>query len=202
MTSVRGHAPFSPGAIGAPYGDAAWIRRIRESDRVAFEALVRHYADPLCAFIYNNTRDAEVSKELVQDLFLWIWRHRHEWEIRGSLTTYLYRSARNRSISHLRHHRLEQRWHDEMARARGPLGDAARSRATDEDVTMSELSQAIDSAVASLPTRCREVFTLNRQHRLSYREVGETLGISVKTVEVHMGRALAALRQQLADWLP
>ena len=40
-----------------PYADSEWVARIRESDRVAFEALVRHFSDPLCAFIYNNTRD-------------------------------------------------------------------------------------------------------------------------------------------------
>ena len=70
-----------------------------------------------------------------------------------------------------------------------------------EQAGADELSIAIERAIDGLPTRCRQVFTLNREHHLSYREISETLGISVKTVEVHMGRALTALRRQLSDWI-
>src|SRR5689334_23011650 len=100
----------------APYSDSDWVARVRESDRAAFEALVRHYADRLCAFLFTAIDDAEATHELTQDVFLWIWRHRHTWEIRGSLTTYLYRSARNRAVSYARHARLERRWREEMSR--------------------------------------------------------------------------------------
>src|SRR3954452_12466279 len=100
----------------APYRESDWVARIRESDRAAFEALVRHYSDRLCAFIYSNTHDGEATRELVQDLFLWIWRHRHQWDVHTGLTTYLYRSARNRAVSYVRHDRLERRWREEMAR--------------------------------------------------------------------------------------
>ncbi len=191
----------SRAAARAPYGESDWVARIRESDRAAFEALVRHYSDPLCAFIYNNTRDVEATKELTQDLFLWIWRHRHEWDVRGGLTTYLYRSARNRAISYLRHDRLERRWQEEMSRQDDVGIERSHTGASDNDAGVSELSAAIDHAIRALPERCRQVFTLNRRHHLTYRQIAETLGISVKTVEVHMGRALASLRRQLSDWL-
>jgi RNA polymerase sigma-70 factor (ECF subfamily) len=185
----------------APFADAEWVARIRESDHAAFESLVRHYADRLCAFVYHSIRDVEATKELVQDLFLWIWRHRHEWDVRGGLTTYLYRSARNRAVSHVRHAGLERRWQEEMARVGNHEFDRMDPVSPGEDLGAAELSDAIDRALASLPTRCRQVFTLNREHQLSYREIAETLGISVKTVEVHMGRALTALRRQLTDWI-
>jgi RNA polymerase sigma-70 factor (ECF subfamily) len=198
---VRRAEPQSDVAARAPYEELDWIARIRESDHAAFEALVRHYSDHLCAFVYNNTRDVEATKELVQDLFLWIWRHRHEWEIRGELTTYLYRSARNRAVSYMRHARLEQRWQEEMTRSSDAAFERTDPVQSDADASATELAAAIARAVGSLPHRCREVFTLNREHHLSYREIADTLGISVKTVEVHMGRALSALRRQLTDWL-
>lgn len=194
-------APQSLPAARAPLRERDWIARIRESDHAAFELLVRQYSDRLCAFVYTNIRDAEATKELVQDLFLWIWRHRHEWEVRGDLTTYLYRSARNRAVSYMRHARLEQRWREEMVWTGNQTIAHADPVESDANVRATELSAAIDRAVGSLPHRCREVFTLNREHHLSYREIAEALGISVKTVEVHMGRALAALRRQLTDWL-
>ncbi len=195
-------ASTSSSAVRTPYTDGEWVARIRESDRAAFEALVRHFSDRLCSFVYGTTRDAEATKELIQDLFLWIWRHRHEWDVRGCLTTYLYRSARNRAVSYMRHARLERRWREEMARS----GDAEIERVdpsgSDDAATTAELSAAIARAVGALPHRCRQVFTLNREHHLTYREIAETLGISVKTVEVHMGRALTSLRVQLTAWLP
>lgn len=199
-TSSQRSASAAPAAI-APYVESEWVIRIRESDHAAFEALVRHYSDRLCAFVYNSTRDVEATKELVQDLFLWIWRHRHEWDVRGGLTTYLYRSARNRAISYMRHDELERRWQEEMALTGEHEFDRADPIVPSEETGAAELSIAIEHALESLPTRCRQVFTLNREHRLSYREIAETLGISVKTVEVHMGRALTALRRQLTDWI-
>ena len=199
MSSSRAGSRSDATAL-TPYADSEWVARIRESDRAAFEALVRHYSDPLCAFIYNNTRDVEATKELVQDLFLWIWRHRHEWDVRGGLTTYLYRSARNHAVSYVRHDRLERRWQEEMSLAGNLEFERPSAVRPDDDAGTAELSAAIERAVGSLPERCRQVFTLNRQHHLTYREIAETLGISVKTVEVHMGRALAALRRQLTDW--
>src|ERR1700742_4850762 len=102
MTTARA-ASQTPSTLRVPYTDVEWIARIRESDHGAFEALVRHYSDRLCAFTYETTRDVEVTKELVQDLFLWVWRHRAHWDVRGGLTPYLYRSARNRAVSFLRH---------------------------------------------------------------------------------------------------
>ena len=65
-----------------------------------------------------------------------------------------------------------------------------------------ELRKAITAAVAELPPACREVFMLSRTQGLRYAEIAETLGISVKTVESQMGKALRHMRTRLAQWLP
>ena len=183
----------------SPYPEGEWIARIREGDRTAFEALVRHYGDRLCAFTYNILGDADATQELVQDLFLWIWRNRHAWEIRGALTTYLYRSARNRAISHARHERLAQRWAEHSSSLDVALPAARNADHVSEE---KDLRAALARALETLPDRCHQVFILNRAHGLSYAQISETLGISIKTVEIHMSRALSLLRVQLADWLP
>ncbi len=189
---------FANPANSANSTDADWIARIRAGDREAFEALVRHYADRLCGFVYNHIGDADATQELVQDLFLWIWRNRHQWEIRGALTTYLYRAARNRAISHIRHHRLERRWRDQATRQVQSVTD---SRSTEHASAEQDLRSGLARALEILPDRCRQVFLLSRAHGLSNAEIGETLEISPKTVEIHMSRALAILRTELADWL-
>ena len=65
-----------------------------------------------------------------------------------------------------------------------------------------EIEAAVRAAVASLPERCREVFELSRGQGLKYAEIAGAMGISVKTVEAQMGKALRTLRERLAAWLP
>jgi RNA polymerase sigma-70 factor (ECF subfamily) len=178
--------------------DRAWIARVRASDAVAFESMFRVYGEALCAFVSGYVRSRDEAQELVQDLFLWIWEHRYEWEVPGSLRNYLFKSARNRAISWLRHRQIEQSFRARALHA----PDAPQSAAgrTDQRLVAGELALAIDRAIAQLPERCQEVFRLNRQQGLSYAEIAALLDLSVKTVEVHMGRALATLREHLAEW--
>jgi RNA polymerase sigma-70 factor (ECF subfamily) len=184
----------------APYSDAEWVSLVREGDVPAFKALVLRYSDKLCAYVYNHLGDAETTRELVQDLFLWIWRHRHEWEIHTGLTSYLYRSARNRAISRLRHERVERSWQERVGGEATPMM-SGRPRQADEALNATDLRLALARAVDGLPDRCRQVFLLSRAHGMTYGQIAETLGIAPKTVEIHIGRALAELRLKLGDWL-
>jgi RNA polymerase sigma-70 factor (ECF subfamily) len=180
--------------------DRLWVERIRTGDAPAFEAMFRAYKNDLGAFLQRFLRSREAAEEVIQDLFLRIWEQRHEWEVAVPLNIYLFRAARNRAISYLRHQRVETRFRERVSGAAdGGVRPPSPSWA-DERARVSELEDAIERAVNELPERCREVFRLNRYHHLSYVEVAEVMGISVKTVEVQMGRALTALREQLASW--
>jgi RNA polymerase sigma-70 factor (ECF subfamily) len=103
----------------------------------------------------------------------------------------------------VRSFRRSQRVHrlaHELLQREGKLTDAHRSPGRSDDaIAHHEALTAIRAAIAELPDRTREVFLLNRDAGLSYREVAMRLGITVKTVEFHMGRALAGLRERLAD---
>jgi RNA polymerase sigma-70 factor (ECF subfamily) len=65
-----------------------------------------------------------------------------------------------------------------------------------------EIENRVQQAIESLPDQCRAVFKLSRFDQLKYQEIADKLGLSIKTVEAHMGRALRQLRQDLADYLP
>jgi len=179
--------------------ERAWVVAVRTGDAGAFEEMFTAYAARLAGFVWTYLSSEDECEEIVQDLFLWIWEHRFEWEVPGSLRTYLFRSAANRALSRLRHRRVERRFLERSPPEQPLIGSASSSRA-DHETAERELSSAIDETVAKLPERCRTVFILNRQQHLSYAEIAELLGISPRTVEVHMGRALAELRKQLTDW--
>jgi RNA polymerase sigma-70 factor (ECF subfamily) len=180
--------------------DAALVARVQTGDIAAFETLFRIHSEGLCAHACRYLQSREEARDVVQDLFLWIWDHRYEWRVEGSLQAYLYRSTHNRSFGRLRHRRLEQRFRDAQMRAVESTSAAVAPDHADAAAHLSDLAQAVERVMADLPERCREVFALNRQHHLTYPQIAEVFDISVKTVEAHMGRALKVLRAKLTDW--
>jgi RNA polymerase sigma-70 factor (ECF subfamily) len=169
--------------------------RIRQGDHSAFDALFRSSYAQLVGVTQSIVRDADVAEEIVQDVLLELWRRREDIVVEDSLRAYLFRSTRNRALNHLRHLAVEKRGEPY---ARGELATSPRS---DARIAAGEIETALRQAVTQLPDRCREVFELSRLHGLKYSEIAQTLGISIKTVEAQMGKALRALREQLAPWL-
>ncbi len=168
------------------------IAAIRNGDVTAFETVFRTYYRRLCAVVYAFVDSAETAEEIVQDLFLKIWRQHESLQITDNLQAYLYQAARNASLNHLKHRRIESRWSERVRAEDPPVAPGA-----DDELAESELSRAIDAGIAALPERCRLVFTMSRRQGLSYAEIADVLGISVKTVEAQMGRALKSLRERL-----
>ena len=182
--------------------DRAWIEDTRAGNYSAFDKMFLAYADPLIAYVYGLLKSREDAQEIVQDLFLWIWEHRSRWEVPGQLRTYLYRSARNRAISKIRHRRVESffQLRSETQSKGIPIASTSVSPEGPDRVDAAELSVAVNRALAELPERARQVFLLVRQHHMTYAETAVVMQISPKTVENHMARAFAGLRRSLKDW--
>jgi RNA polymerase sigma-70 factor (ECF subfamily) len=138
----------------------------------------------------------------VQELFLKLWKYRTKWIlVRHSVKAYLFSALRNSIASHRRAQRARLRRGDTVEASDELLASLPSSESADDRVNEVELLRMLEAAVASLPPRCRETFTLVRVHGLSYSDAADVLGVSVKAVEMNMVRALAALRIELADWI-
>jgi RNA polymerase sigma-70 factor (ECF subfamily) len=186
-----------PTAEGAAR-DRLLLARIREGDTAAFDELFCAYRDSLGAFVLQIVRSREAAEEIVHDLFLRIWDGRDLWDFEGVFRAYLFRAARNRAISYLRHERADLRLRDRLTREQNARVPMSLESAADLMIEAGDLAGAIERAVARLPRRCQEVFRLSRHHGLSHAEVGKVMGIAPKTVEVQLRRALIALRAELA----
>lgn len=176
--------------------DSAILDRLRRGDEGAFESLFRTWYPELVGVAERMLGDRSAGEEVVQDVLLQLWQKRDSLSIRTSIRAYLYRSVRNRSLNELRHERVARMKEPHLA-ADGTAQPAAPAR-----VIEAEMLAALHRAMAELPPRCREVFELSRVHGLQYREIADTLEISVKTVEAQMGKALRIMRDRLASWLP
>ncbi len=168
-----------------------------DDSRAAFAALMRAHYARLCNFTYGQVHSRDVAEDIVQDVFARLWNHREELDVRDPLP-YLYQAVRNRVVSHRRRQGVEEGWRQYVTVAaeepREEDGAAAALEAAD-------LATAFARALDELPERCRLVFTMSRDQGLTYAEIARVLGISVKTVETQVGRALKALRLRLGPYL-
>ena len=170
-----------------------WVIRIRRGDRDAFRTLFDAYYGRLCAFAVEYVGSIDRARDVVQDVFLTLWERRADWVLHGSLTSYLYQSVRNRSLNATRNRATRRRAY-QAHRERRPR---VHGRTGEDQAYYHQLSEAIHHAIDQLPPRRRMVFLLHRQHDLTYAEVAQTMGITRKTVENQMGRALKFLRKRM-----
>ncbi len=176
--------------------DAELVRRIRLGDDRALEEIFRRYYAGMCFFVRRFVHAPDVAEELVQDVFFKLWSKRESLNDIDATKTYLYRAARNTALNHLRRRKLEQSWEEKEAQR----GEPQSLGGTDDATSSDEVRRAVVAAIEKLPARCGEIFLLSRDGGLTYGEIASTLGISIKTVETQMGRALKSLRLSLAKF--
>ena len=168
------------------------LRRIQDDDRLALNTLFAEYYQKLCGFAYTFLRNQEEAEECVADVFVNIWKSRKSLFIEKSVKAYLYTCVRNAVLAAIK--------------KRNPLMDSIDAlmvspeytNNTEQEILHAELQHEIEIAVESLPPRCKQVFLMSRIESLSYKTISEILGISEKTVENHLVKALAILRTSLA----
>jgi RNA polymerase sigma-70 factor (ECF subfamily) len=176
--------------------DRELLEGLRAGSRTAFDAIFRQQYATLVGSAVSILHDRSAAEDVVQDVMLELWRRRESLIIETTLRSYLFRATRNRSLNRIRHEQVERRAEPLLAQ------DPFLNPAADRRVHEREIASAVRSAVAELPTRCREVFELSRVHGLKYAEIADVMSISIKTVEAQMGKALRLIRERLAPWLP
>lgn len=167
---------------------------IAAGDQLAFERLFREHYKPLCAFARQYVKDGERAEDLVQDLFFRLWQDREKVSVTTSVKAYLFASVRNRCLNVLA----------TGARMR-PLDEEADDHGTEEGLSEEERMHRlarVHAAIEALPEERGRIFKLSRYEGLKYNEIAVRLGISPKTVENQMGKALKTLREDLKDLLP
>ena len=175
-----------------------WLGELRTGDARAFERIFRAYAAPLCDFALSYVRDRETAEEIVQELFCWIWEQRFTIEMPHGMRAWLFTAVRNRCLNALRDDRTELSIHERVSHGAHAIAPVEQA---DAQTVAGDLADAAAQIIAVMPVRCREAYTLIRVQQLSYAEAAQVMGISPKTVEIHMTRATAILRAGLRPWL-
>lgn len=172
--------------------DQELVRRIRDGDHGAFEALFRRYADALCSFAAEHVGD-RTAEDVVQTVFCDLWRRRSELSPPGTIKAYLYRAIRNTALDRMKHRDVEQEWKEEEKERDRP----EERKDPIESLQHQELGRVMEQAVKDLSKRRRMIYRMARYHEMTYAEIARALDIAPKTVENQMGRALKTLRKKL-----
>ena len=176
-------------AADLPAADAQLLARLARGEEPAFrEAFERHYGY-LVAVAYRYVGDQAKARDLSQDVYADLWGKRDRLRVETALRPYLRRAVVNRCLNYLkRERRVDFAAHEDLP---------ARAQRDPDLAEAGELRDAIAATLAALPERCRVVFELSRHEQLANREIAERLGVSVKTVENQMTKALRRLREAL-----
>lgn len=175
--------------------DAEIFSKIKKGDEIAFSHLFDTFYTPLCFFSSKYTNDMDLSRSLVQQIFVDLWTKRMTIDVERSLKSYLYTSVKNKSIDYLRQksrtHSISENIESIDRLKQIPFYDL---------IEEAELNERINRSINKLPGNCRKIFQLSRFEGMKYLEIASELNISVKTVEMQMGIALKRLRESLSDY--
>ena len=177
--------------------DTEILAGLKNSDKQVFEHLFRSSYVPLCNYAAGIVSDRDEAEDIVQQTMITFWEKRETIEITTSVKSYLYRAVHNQALNKIRHDKVRLVYSKDVQSSGEQESEAASGK-----ILQQEMQLKITEAINQLPDQCRTVFQLSRFENLKYLEIANQLGISVKTVENHMGKALRLMRLSLKDYLP
>lgn len=177
------------------YDDNQLIVLIANGNQAAMSVLYDKYYASLCRSAYKRLQNESIIEEIVQDVFINLWKKASGLDPEGNIKSYLFATLRNKVL-------YEIRAGIAIAKHAVHLTEQENEYAPDsfELLHTKHLEQKFHSVVNDLPPQCREAFKLSRLENLSYKSIAERMDISVNTVEKHIGKALGILRKSFREF--
>ncbi|QEM04017.1 RNA polymerase sigma-70 factor [Mucilaginibacter rubeus] len=172
------------------------IPLLLSGDEATFEKVYKHFIRPLHVYAISILRDEDTAKGMVQNVFMRLWERKERLNFTGSIKAYLYGAVYNECLNNLRHQKVKVNHLQHVLYMTKDKVDGGAG------MELLDLKEKLQLALNDLPEKCRTVFQLSRFEDLKYQEIADELGISIKTVENHMGKALKTLRLKLVNYLP
>lgn len=174
--------------------DECLLQSIFADDKKAFNILFSKYYPLLCSYATPIVGEDD-AEELIQDMMVWIWENRKSINIESSLKNYLFKSARNRCINYLEKNNKHESIHKMI------YSNISIYFEEPDYCLINELSHNINIAIKKLPCHYRDALIKNRFKRKKYYEIANEEGVSVKTIDYRIQKALKLLRNELKDYL-
>ena len=186
--------------------DADVVESFLQGEERAFQELVERYQARLLNFVVRTIGDRERGEDLVQEVFIRVYRHLHRFDRSKKFSTWIYTIASNLAKNELRNRSrnplvlfqsLTSNWDDDHR----PLQFEDSSMRPDDLYRRRHLQQLVERAAEELPPHHREVFILREVDGKSYEEIAEITGTQLGTVKSRLNRARNRFAQIIEPWL-
>lgn len=181
--------------MGHPYPNEDFANLLTDKGDLFLRHLFDRYYGELCKLSFKYVGRADVAEDLVQDVFINLWKKRHTLQYTGTIKPCLITSVINTSINYTKSKFARQAMLAETA-----INHTINDYNQHDEMVTGELHHLIKLAMEQLPDRCRVIFALSRFSGSSNKEIAEQLGISIKTVEAQMTIALKRMQQFLGKY--
>lgn len=173
------------------YSDEGLLKLLKHQELGAFEEIYLRYWKKLYSSAFKRVQSKEIAEELIQDIFTSLWTNReiHQIEI---LSAYLTSAVKYKVINYFEKEMSRKVYFEIQGQSPEPMINS-----TEEVVLLNELNSALEREIQKLPPKRKEIFKLSRQQHLSIKQVASHLGISEKTAENQLGKALKVLKVNL-----
>src|ERR1700761_41337 len=174
--------------------DKELIDLLQQDDELAFTEIYNRYWKILLTVAANKLRELDEAEEIVQDIFVSLWKRRSELGVIDTLRSYLSVSVKYRVIK-----LLDKRGNYQRYASYAEQTFTITDNSTLQWLEFEELKSRLALFVADLPEKCRLVYQLSRDAGYTQKQIAEELNISEKTVEAHLGKAIRTLRARLSS---
>jgi RNA polymerase sigma-70 factor (ECF subfamily) len=172
------------------------LDKLKQGDKESFSLLYTTYYKDLVLFGGHFLPDRIACEDIVQSVFLKLWKDRKAVEIETSLKSYLLKAVRNSCLDEIRHKHIVYEHESYML-----SNTLLHNLDTEHYVLYSDLQEHLEKALRRLPGTYREAFELNRFEGLKYREIADRLEVSERTVEVRISKAIELLKKYMKEFL-
>src|SRR4051812_42878417 len=210
MRNFQEGRPFHMGMQGAPANDSKHVRalmlKVRAGDVHAFQELFERFKGPLMSYVHSYIRDPALTEDLVQEVFLRVYRNRESWEPSAQVSTWLWTIARNACIDQLRKASNREQVVAATDRGEGDGGPAPmdleqiEAPLPDAEALLVEHAdeRRLEKCMKKLSDTQREALLLRTVSELPYEEIASTIGVTLSAVKSLLFRAKDALTKCLA----
>jgi RNA polymerase sigma-70 factor (ECF subfamily) len=182
--------------------DESMYKAIRLGDVRAFESFYKKYQPRLFAYGMGILNDDEITRDLVQESFLSFWEHRLNIITDYAVTAYLFRIFHGKCLKYLRQQAIKSNFSQlsELRMKEIEIGYFNPDKNLYGSVFMHEVEELYEKAVKKLPEQCKQIFILSKQQDMKSSEIASQLGLSVRTVENQIYKAIHILREEMKDY--
>jgi RNA polymerase sigma-70 factor (family 1) len=173
--------------------DKEFISSLKRGDSKGYQFLVTSYHQKLCVYANSLTNDPHLAEDIVQNVFMSIWKNRNKLKEEFVIKSYLYKSVYNEFIDQYRKNKkvlvLDKKYIDALT----------YFVEEEDEKSLEKLIYIVKKEIDKLPPKCKQTFLLSKEEGLTNLEISQYLNISIKSVEAHITKAFSVLRKSIGN---